>query len=407
MDEQMLRRALMEANLERFRDALEGAGRDWGWSPRYLRSRMRLLSDPFGWAKRMARPAWKRAARTAACVALASVVALGSLMAVSPAVRAAVLGWLHQVREDLVTFVNPERTVAEDPPAGWRLSEVPEGFVLTDLSPRESSGDWQYHDPESNAWLWFAVYTPEAGEVSTNLKETLDAGENHATVEVQGYEADLFRSEGTILLTWQNEAGYLFLLRADNFDDTDTLLAMAEGVVPYEGIGVAWEMGWVPEGYEPMYRDEGAGALQQEWVKDGTTLTWQYVTGPICPFETPEGEPEEIDLKGVTGWYWAAEEEPEESNGSTFAVNGEEVQVEGSSITVGDVTIITGGSPDTEETGTLIWTDQETNTVFFLEGALDHFDLRDMVTFMEETEPQLSSPTKRAQSITGTAGGGD
>ena len=45
---------------------------------------------------------------------------------------------------------------------------------------------------------------------------------------------------------------------------------------------------------EPMYRDEGAGAVQQVWVRDGTTLTWQYVTDPICPFETPEGEPEEM-----------------------------------------------------------------------------------------------------------------
>ena len=82
-----------------------------------------------------------------------------------------------------------------------------------------------------------------------------DAGENHTTVTVQGYQADLFQSEGTILLTWQNEAGYLFMLRATDFGDTETLLSMAEGVVPYEGPGVAWEMGWVPEGYEPMYRD--------------------------------------------------------------------------------------------------------------------------------------------------------
>ena len=155
-----------------------------------------------------------------------------------------------------------------------------------------------------------------------------------------------------------------------------------------------------------MYRDEGAGAVQQVWVRDGTTLTWQYVTDPICPFETPEGEPEEIDLRGVTGWYWTAEEEPEESDGPTITVNGEEIQAEGSSVTVGGVTIITGGSPDTEETGTLIWTDPDTNTTFFLEGALDRFDLRDMAVRTEETEPQLSPPTKRAQSITGTAGGG-
>ena len=395
MDERMLRLALMEANLERFRDALEGADRDWDWSPRYLRGRMRLLSDPFGWAKRMARPVWRRAARTAACVALACLVALGSLMAVSPAVRAAVLGWLHQVREDLVIFFNPDRHPAEDPPAGWRLSEVPEGFELTDLSPKESSGWWQYDDADSSAQLWFSVYTPEAGEVSANVEDTVNAEDGHTSVEVQGYEADLFQSEGAALLTWQNEAGYLFMLRATDFDDTGALLEMAEGVVPWEGTGTAWEMGWVPEGYEPMYRDEGAGAVQQVWVKDGTMLTWKYVTDPICPFEvTTEGEPEEIDLRGVTGSYWAPEREPKESQ-----------EGESSTITVGGIVISVGRSPDRDETATLVWTDPETNTAFFLEGALDRFDLRDMVTFMEETEPAFSPPAKKAESVTGTTGG--
>ena len=182
----MLRHALMEANLERFRDVLDAA-EEPDWSHRYLRNRTRLLADPFGWAKRMARPVWKRAARTAACVLLACLVTLGGLMAVSPAVRAAVLGWFHQVQEDLVTFINPKRTVAEDPPGGWRLSEIPEGFVLTDVSPKESSGYWRYYEPGTGAWLWFAVYTPEAGEVATNVDGASDAGENHTTVTVQGY----------------------------------------------------------------------------------------------------------------------------------------------------------------------------------------------------------------------------
>ena len=46
----------------------------------------------------------------------------------------------------------------------------------------------------------------------------------------------------------------------------------------------------------------------------GTTLTWQYVTDPSA-FQKTRREPEEIDLRGVTGWYWTAEEEPEESDG--------------------------------------------------------------------------------------------
>ena len=182
----------------------------------------------------MARPVWKRAARTAACVLLACLVTLGGLMAVSPAVRAAVLGWFHQVQEDLVTFINRSGPWQRIRPAAGAVGD-PGGFVLTDVSPKESSGYWRYYEPGTGAWLWFAVYTPEAGEVATNVDGASDAGENHTTVTVQGYQADLFQSEGTILLTWQNEAGYLFMLRATDFGDTETLLSMAEGVVPYEG----------------------------------------------------------------------------------------------------------------------------------------------------------------------------
>ena len=42
MDERMLRHALMEANLERFRDVLDAA-EEPDWSHRYLRNRTRLL----------------------------------------------------------------------------------------------------------------------------------------------------------------------------------------------------------------------------------------------------------------------------------------------------------------------------------------------------------------------------
>ena len=53
MDERMLRLALMEANLERFREVLEGTDRDWNWSPRYLRSRTRVATvDSFSPSRR-------------------------------------------------------------------------------------------------------------------------------------------------------------------------------------------------------------------------------------------------------------------------------------------------------------------------------------------------------------------
>ena len=59
-----------------------------------------------------------------------------------------------------------------------------------------------------------------------------------------------------------------------------------------------------------------------------------------------------------------------------------------------------------EETGTLMWTDPETNTAFFLEGALGRFDLLGMATHIAEMEPQLLPPVKRAAFQSGTAGSG-
>ena len=48
----LLRRALMDANLAQFQDALQSAdSSEPSFSARYRRERTRLLSDPFGWAK--------------------------------------------------------------------------------------------------------------------------------------------------------------------------------------------------------------------------------------------------------------------------------------------------------------------------------------------------------------------
>ena len=55
----LLRRALMDANLAQYEQALQSAEtREPDFSPAYLRERMRLLADPWGWARR--RPGGRR-----------------------------------------------------------------------------------------------------------------------------------------------------------------------------------------------------------------------------------------------------------------------------------------------------------------------------------------------------------
>ena len=53
----VLRQGLMDANLEQYGRVLQSAdSSEPDFSPRYLRERMHLLADPWGWEKRQRRP---------------------------------------------------------------------------------------------------------------------------------------------------------------------------------------------------------------------------------------------------------------------------------------------------------------------------------------------------------------
>lgn len=69
----------------------------------------------------------------------------------------------------------------------------------------------------------------------------------------------------------------------------------------YDQAQTAFEMTWVPEGYEELDRFETNGAVQLEWYREGEILTWQYVTDPLCPWELPEREPGGCDRQRPAG----------------------------------------------------------------------------------------------------------
>lgn len=392
----LLRRALMDANLERFQAVLEGAGSlDPAFSGRYLRQRLRLLNDPFGWAGRAARPVWKRAARSAACILLACTVTLGALMAASPTVRAAVLNWLREIGGSLITYSAPGRAGTEALPSNWRPTWLPEGWSLEYLS----RNSWGYQEENGTGSLTYACYTPDAARLITNVDGEADPESVRNTVRVRGTGADYYQSGDYRVLVWEDRDGYLFMLRGDSMEEAD-LLRIAESIAFYEGPDIAYGMGWVPPEYEPMYRDELIGAAEETWTYHRTTLTWRYITDPICPFAVPDGEPEEVTVNGLTGWYWAGEE-PEDSDDSV-TVNGG--SVDGSTVVMGGVSITVSTTSD--QAGTLMWTDPETNTAFLLEGVLDRDDLLRMAESVTEQAPEPSKPSGNAKVTSGTAYGG-
>ena len=125
----LVRSALLEATRREYAYILEAEDLPHpDFSPRYLRERARLLADPCGYARRRARPLWKKAVRTAACILLCAGIAFGGLMAFSPEARA----WVAQiVAEWRETHTEYTFTGAPEPGADvgvWQPGYVPEGF---------------------------------------------------------------------------------------------------------------------------------------------------------------------------------------------------------------------------------------------------------------------------------------
>lgn len=73
-------------------------------TPRYQRQMAEMVKDPLKWERRRARPLWKNVAQKAAVILLVFSLSLGSLMAVSPTVRAAVVRWVTEWYETHVMY---------------------------------------------------------------------------------------------------------------------------------------------------------------------------------------------------------------------------------------------------------------------------------------------------------------
>lgn len=357
-----LRLALMDANLERFREALDRAGEP-AFSARYLRQRMRLLADPLGWARKAARPLWKKALQSAACVLLACTLTLGALMAASPTVRAAVLNWLREISGSEVTYHASSGDALETPPS-WRPTWLPEGWAMADNRARQARSWWTFVAKDgTKRRLTCACFDPSQGDIGTRINGA-DAGRVRTDAAVQGYAADYYEGESDSLLVWEDGDGRLFWLKTGWWVDRPELERIAESMTFYDQAQTAYEMTWVPEGYEELDRFETNGAVQLEWYREGEILTWQYVTDPLCPWELPEREPEAVTVNGLPAQYWGSQVPEDESADG----NENDYEMGGATITVGTIY-------STEESGVLTWIDPEPNTTFRLTGNLGREDL--------------------------------
>lgn len=376
----LLRRALMDANLERFQTALEGADSlAPAFSSRYLRQRMRLLADPFGWAKKAARPLWKRAARNVACILLACTLALGALMAASPTVRAAVLNWLRELGGGHVAYTSTsDRTAWDyDEPPAWRPTWLPEGWSLDGLGvigPENSASMWTYQG-EGDDHLTFKCWWPQTIHTGVSYGEDVDTEDLWSQATVWGRPADFYlyeTEEGRNCdLFWESEDGMLFSLSLDGgLDgglDQTAMEQIADSVaeLPAETLP-EYQLGWTPEDCALARRYALRDAAQETWNSaDGTSLgvfSWMYAAETAGSLAEPEGTAKAVRIGDVIGCYWGPSDP--DAGGS-----GIRIQISGSSGTQ-TMTIA-----DEAQKGTVLWRDPETGITFRISGDLEKDDL--------------------------------
>lgn len=101
--DEMLRRGLMEANLAQYEAVLERLP-EWepDFSPSYRRERMRLLADPWGWARRRERPVLRRGLSRGIAVAIAVILLAVTAAAVTAPLWISFFGGLDRRQQEIV-----------------------------------------------------------------------------------------------------------------------------------------------------------------------------------------------------------------------------------------------------------------------------------------------------------------
>lgn len=196
----------------------------------YQRQIAAMLSDPLKWAQKRARPLWKNVAQKAAVILLVFSLSLGSLMAVSPTVRAAVVRWVTEWYETHVVYRFSGEQVADEMPQ-YEVTDLPEGYAETERVewPSYVSIIYQKVNDENTPWIYLQYIYMQQGASSNFEIENADI----IPVTVNGLEGQLYltkdseQSDSTITWIDPNE-NILFAVSAAL--GADDILHIAESV---------------------------------------------------------------------------------------------------------------------------------------------------------------------------------
>ena len=177
-------------------------------------------------------PQLNRVLRMAASFALVILVASGTVMALSPTARAAVMGWLFGQDGTTFSYTSMGEESESDVYYKYELPQIPEGYFLWQEIVDESQSIMLYAEEETGHFLK-VTGSPNDGTGAMFLVTTTDQKE---TVLIGKIAADFYQSEaegsgsGIVWIDPEND----YLVCVDGFFSKDELIAFASSIVKTE-----------------------------------------------------------------------------------------------------------------------------------------------------------------------------
>ena len=174
-------------------------------------------------------PQLKRVLRMAASFALVILISGGSVMALSPSARAAVMGWLFGRESDAYVYRSTGTETNEETIATYDFAEIPEGYTFQQNFLMPNSGLVIYSE-ESTGRLLKVFFAPNDGSGALYL---IPEDATLIPIQLGDISADFYLSnieDESSMIVWTDPEND-YLVTVDGFFSQEELMDMALNLV--------------------------------------------------------------------------------------------------------------------------------------------------------------------------------
>lgn len=189
----------------------------------------RMLANPNKWVKRHRQPLWRKYLQKVAVFLLVCSITFGTVMVVSPTVRATVIEWVIEWYETYIVYRFFGTSDISEMPR-YNITELPSGYNSVGKTREVVDGMVIIYESEENMIYFEYAHTEDGSALIVNIE-----GVEIYEIRVNESYGHLYLSkdskESNIIIWYDEQEKIQFMI--DGFVSQDELLKMARSVSLY------------------------------------------------------------------------------------------------------------------------------------------------------------------------------